>query len=175
MSSPLEQAFIHQPELLGRIRHHISLTNSTELFDEIADYINAFTRHDRISSEDRLTKKRKFEEGALSASNGASSRQSSANKGDWEKAKAYFSVKEASFSVPQRKKLTLELSPERSDSCDAGDAEMDAEGKGGVRAVNPTTGEVEFGVAWKDIGLYFVLIVYSSPLCTMLNASTLLS
>ena len=42
-----------------------------------------------------------------------------------------------SFTVPQRKKLSLELSTQPSE---------------GVRAINPSTKETEFGVAWNDIG-----------------------
>lgn len=43
---------------------------------------------------------------------------------------------DTSFLLPQRKKLSLEISP-RSD--------------GGLRARNPATGAVEFGIAWADV------------------------
>lgn len=43
---------------------------------------------------------------------------------------------DTSFLVPQRKKLALEISP-RSEE--------------GLRARNPATGAVEFGVAWRDV------------------------
>ena len=42
-----------------------------------------------------------------------------------------------SFSVPQRKKLSLEISAKKSE---------------GVRAVNPATKRTEFGVPWNDAG-----------------------
>lgn len=45
-------------------------------------------------------------------------------------------IKDISFSIPQRKKLTLEIG-KREDQ--------------GLRARNPPTGEVEFVVSWKDI------------------------
>jgi len=44
---------------------------------------------------------------------------------------------EASFSVPQRKKLLLQISPKTSE---------------GIRALNPGTKEKEFGIPWRDIG-----------------------
>jgi len=44
---------------------------------------------------------------------------------------------EASFSVPQRKKLLLQISSKTSE---------------GIRALNPGTKEKEFGIPWRDIG-----------------------
>ena len=42
-----------------------------------------------------------------------------------------------SLSVPQRKKLSLEISSKRAE---------------GIRAVNPSTKGTEFGIPWKEIG-----------------------
>jgi len=86
-------------------------------------------------------KKRKLEEanangtnGAATASGGASWTQQSA-----EPAQAF---PEVSFSVPQRKKLRLEWLA-------AGKAPT----AGGLRAVAPSDGNVEFGIAWDEIGM----------------------
>lgn len=55
----------------------------------------------------------------------------------WRTANASFVAKEISFSVPVRKKLTLEV----------------IEGvEGGMRGVNTTSGDMEVGMAWKDVG-----------------------
>jgi len=51
-------------------------------------------------------------------------------------------VKDISFSVPLRKKLTLEIV--------GGDKARGS--AGGIRAVNPSSGDVELGLAWSDIG-----------------------
>ena len=54
-------------------------------------------------------------------------------RGEW------FSVAtvEVSFSVPQRKKLLLQISPKKVE---------------GIRALNPTNKQREFGIPWKGIG-----------------------
>lgn len=54
---------------------------------------------------------------------------------DWN-TKTCSSITEISFSIPQRKKLTLEIGSLKSQ---------------GVRARNPSTGAVEFGVSYQDI------------------------
>ena len=46
-------------------------------------------------------------------------------------------IPDVSFSIPQRKKLSLEIS---------------AENKEGIRAVNPKTGTKEFYIPWTEIG-----------------------
>lgn len=82
------------------------------------------------------SKKRKLEEGnssngAQTASAGAVSLLSAATK-------AWRQYPAVSFSIPQRKKFTLEL-------VDTKD--------GGIRAVG-ADGNVEFGIAWKDVGTF---------------------
>ena len=171
MPSPLEQAFGDQSDLLDQIKSHISRTNSSTLFNRIADYINTLTRHDPNFSNDRSNKKRKLDDDDTPAHNGASHPKVTTRKPDWQEAEAYYNVKEVSFSVPQRKKLTLELSPERSYSYDVSstgksrDIQTDPQGKGGIRAINPTSGEVEFGMSWRDVGVYFAPLVEKLPFC----------
>ena len=46
-------------------------------------------------------------------------------------------IEGVSFAVPQRKKLSLHISPARNE---------------GVKAVNPTTSAAEFGLSWKQTG-----------------------
>jgi hypothetical protein len=47
-------------------------------------------------------------------------------------------VVETSFSVPQRKKLLLQISPSSDE---------------GIRALNPSSKDMEFGIPWRDIGM----------------------
>jgi len=100
-----------------------------------------------ISSEDTHStlpanpKKRKLDEANSNGTNGTAA----ANAGEsWTQrgAKAAQSVPDVSFSVPQRKKLKLEWL--------AAGKEPAA---GGIRAVAPSDGSVEFGIAWDDIGM----------------------
>lgn len=49
---------------------------------------------------------------------------------------SYSAIKDLSFSIPQRKKLTLEIGHLQTQ---------------GLRAKNSTTGDVEFALSWKDI------------------------
>lgn len=53
---------------------------------------------------------------------------------EWKKA---LQISDISFSVPQRKKLSLEIGASKSE---------------GIRAVNPKTQAIEFSVSWRDIG-----------------------
>jgi len=79
------------------------------------------------------SKKRKFPERNGQQQNGGGSSPHMA----WRTANASFVAKEISFSVPVRKKLTLEV----------------IEGvEGGMRGVNTTSGDMEVGMAWKDVG-----------------------
>ena len=58
---------------------------------------------------------------------------------------SFYAIKDISFSIPQRKKLTLEIGklPEQ-----------------GLRARNPTSGELEFVVKWKEMGQYCLRKTY---------------
>ena len=53
--------------------------------------------------------------------------------GEW----SSIATTEVSFSVPQRKKLLLQISPRKFE---------------GIRALNPINKQKEFGIPWKDIG-----------------------
>ena len=89
-------------------------------------------------AEGPVTKRRKLngndsresENGLPNRSNGTKSETMEA---DWPLIPAI----ETSFSVPQRKKLLLQVSRDRSK---------------GIRALNPGNRQVEFGLPWKDIG-----------------------
>lgn len=65
--------------------------------------------------------------------------------GAWTDAEATptFSVPGTSFQIPQRKKLNIQvLAP--SSKADAAN---------GIRAINPSSGDVEFGIGFSDIGM----------------------
>ena len=92
-----------------------------ELFGDIAQYINDLKAGSQTSAtnySEQATKKRKLEH-----------RASESDK------ETYITIKDISFSIPQRKKLTLELgqSPQS-----------------GIRVVN-TVGEIESSVPWSSI------------------------
>ena len=85
------------------------------------------------------TKKRKLngEHPANGAGDGGGSRNGEDGghmSSEWKKC---LRIPDISFSVPQRKKLSLEIGALKSD---------------GIRAVNPKTQVIEFSVSWKDIG-----------------------
>ncbi|KAK3081046.1 hypothetical protein LTS18_010752, partial [Coniosporium uncinatum] len=92
-------------------------------------------------------KKRKLDEANSNGTNGTAAAvagESWTQRG----AKAAQSVPDVSFSVPQRKKLKLEWL--------AAGKEPAA---GGIRAVAPSDGNVEFGITWDDIDQIFCLPV----------------
>ena len=68
----------------------------------------------------------------------------SAQLESWASAKPYFATSDVSFSMPQRKKMRLELVRE----------EGRKKGAGGARAMNSASGAVEFGIAWEDVGVF---------------------
>jgi hypothetical protein len=79
-------------------------------------------------------KKRKLENGHAAAGKSIT--------GTWADAatRAVWRAPDTSFSIPQRKKLGLEM------------VKGAGGGKGGIRGMG-ATGEVEFGVAWGDVGM----------------------
>lgn len=95
-----------------------------QLFRDVSQYIITL-RGDSTSKGDQPSKKRKLDDGV----NG----REHAN-GLW-KAGTYSTIRELSFTVPQRKKLNLEIGDKAT----------------GLRARNPTTEDVEFGVRWQDV------------------------
>ena len=94
------------------------------LFQDIAQYIVNLRGITETQSQ-QPSKKRKLD----SAFNGKEPTSSTWKPG------SFSTFKELSFTVPQRKKLTLEI----------GDASA------GLRAMNPTTNDVEFGANWRDV------------------------
>lgn len=97
----------------------------TSLFQDIAQHITNLKHSSNGSHDENPSKKRKLE----NRYNGPNDVE------DHWKSTFYSTVKELSFTIPQRKKLTLEI----------GDATA------GLRARNPLTTEVEFAALWKDI------------------------
>lgn len=111
----------------------VRLPRIEELFNDIAGFIVKSQETSQANSEvPNPAKKRK-----LNASQSAAA-GSSAEKIIFEPWKdgSWSIVPEISFSIPQRKKLSLEIGflPEQ-----------------GLRARNTTSDEIEFGVRWKDI------------------------
>jgi hypothetical protein len=114
------------------------------LVQDLSNYVLALKQVQVTPSEPTTvpqSKKRKLEETV--AANG-----SAAGWAD-RSVRADFTAPDISFSVPQRKKLRLEWVASSS-----GDPQ-----KGGIRAVD-AGGDIEFGVAWKDIGMFMRF-----PLC----------
>jgi hypothetical protein len=110
------------------------------LFRDISSYIlNAPSCQSMLVNGEPATKKRKVENGEREL-NGVAGRSTA---GTWVDAavRASWQGQDTSFSVPQRKKLTLEM-VKRGDGCK----------EGGIRGINPATGAVEFGVGWRNIG-----------------------
>lgn len=95
------------------------------LFGDIALYILDLKASSKSSDSGNPSKKRKLENGR----NGMAQTTS-----DWDTA-SYSTIKELSFTIPQRKKLHLEI----------GDASA------GLRCRNPTTNEAECTIRWADI------------------------
>lgn len=131
----IREAFGKAPELedgiLAAIRGDHKLG---ALFDGIACYtvsqqrlIEELTKKPSTATDstENLSKKRKLDNGD----------ESTAQDRDFWHSGSYSTVKDVSFTIPQRKKLTLEL----------GDAAA------GLRARHSTTNTVEFGVKWSQI------------------------
>ena len=84
-------------------------------------------------SGEPLTKKRKLDDSVTKCNTYLNGEGNSSLEGDWESAP----FKGISFSVPQRKKLSLQISTKRNE---------------GIRALNPSTNQKEFGIPWGEIG-----------------------
>ncbi|KAF2229989.1 Rtt106-domain-containing protein [Viridothelium virens] len=151
MSPALQQAFEDNLDLLNKIQSHLArFPEQHTLFEEIAFYIN---NHNSISSTDGPNKKRKINGSGTPQNTTMSDLQAAVKKGgNWETPIAYYRVPEVSFSIPQRKKFMLELCSEGSSIAKAtGSLQMTEKGQGGIRAVNTSTGKLEFGIGWNDI------------------------
>ena len=79
------------------------------------------------------TKKRKLDDNGVKVNGHTQSAEDSSMDGSWTTAP----IEGISFSVPQRKKLLLQISPKKNE---------------GIRALNPGTKQKEFGIPWKQIG-----------------------
>ena len=86
-----------------------------------------------IDENGQISKKRKLN--GIGETSGGTKHSNGISNGQWEQG-SYSEIKEISFSIPQRKKLTLELGnlPNQ-----------------GLRATNPSTGESEFQIQWSGV------------------------
>ena len=112
----------------------------SRLFGDIASYVQELKDGSSGNADGHTTKKRKLE-GAHADRNGiydngklTSQEKHVRMNTAWSTA---YTVQDVSFSVPQRKKLTLQIG-------------LDT--KNGIRAVNPKTEQTEFGILMEDIG-----------------------
>lgn len=104
------------------------------LFVDIARFVqdvsSVGTAQTQPNGDGQISKKRKLE-----VSLGAETQGQGASHQTW-RSGSYSIIKDLSFSIPQRKKLNLDI----------GHLENQ-----GLRARNTTTGDVEFLLTWKEI------------------------
>lgn len=139
----IDGAFAGNHELRKRVHAAIDQNPSqSTLFRDISTYIIGQTPQ---SLAEPTTKKRKLEESNGTQNGTAATASASAAGGNLTSTstKAFKSYTGVSFSIPQRKKFTLEL--------------VDKKG-GGIRAIG-ATGNVEFTLAWSDVDQVFCLPV----------------
>ncbi|KAI9872599.1 MAG: hypothetical protein M1830_001426, partial [Pleopsidium flavum] len=133
-SSIIGKAFAERPDLKKRTYDAIAQSpQHTTLFEDIATYTQTLRTSALIpstNSDPPPSKKRKLQDNTNDNINGTSH----PSPPEWKP--GYTTIRETSFLVPQRKKLTLELSS------------LAAEG---LRARNPTTSAAEVGIAWRDV------------------------
>lgn len=89
-----------------------------DLFHDITTYISTLTGSTQTNGHGPPSKKRKLEDEASTAD-------------------TYDSIADVSFSIPQRKKLKLEISRNRE--------------TGAIRGTSAATGETEFGIRYNDV------------------------
>ena len=104
-----------------------------DVIEDVAAYILEL-RNGKSGEDGPATKRRKLNGESQANSKGAGAGHDAATLNAPWSSKTFEGI---SFSVPQRKKLSLEISPNLSE---------------GIRAVNPSTQETEFGIPWKEIG-----------------------
>ncbi|KZM23634.1 uncharacterized protein EKO05_0007441 [Ascochyta rabiei] len=140
----IDAAFASSHELRKRVHAAIDQNPSqSTLFRDISTYI--LGQASQPPSEP-ITKKRKLEETNGAQNGTAAAAPTTAGVGGSltsASTKAFKSFPGVSFSIPQRKKFTLELL-DRKD--------------GGIRAIG-ATGNVEFALAWRDVDQVFCLPV----------------
>ncbi|MCJ1433595.1 hypothetical protein MMC27_002958 [Xylographa pallens] len=136
----INSAFAVRPDLKREVCDAaVTYPQLSNLFTGISKYVCELRVEAEagVCAEGPVTKRRKLngtdsretENGLPNRPNGT---KSETMKADWPLVPAI----EASFSVPQRKKLLLQVSRNRSE---------------GIRALNPGNRQVEFGLRWKDI------------------------
>lgn len=131
------------------------------LFKDVAEYIKELTASSEPQFEIPATKKRKLNGADASEHQIGNFDQKNAGKGgEMDAPWPSVPMPDVSFSVPQRKKLLLQISPQPSL---------------GIRALNPTTKEKEFGVCWRDIGEGLLRIIASYWRLTSRNRTYCLS
>ncbi|KAI9715961.1 MAG: hypothetical protein M1812_005595 [Candelaria pacifica] len=141
--SLIDKAYSERPELKKRVWDAISKTPQyTDLFIDIAEYTTELkTRRNTVAAVNSrvkdegtpVSKKRRLED-----SNGDDIIGLNGNSQAWRNGEIDITIQDVSFTIPQRKKLTLELTT------------VEADG-GGLQARNPVSGELEFGIAWKHV------------------------
>ncbi|MCJ1388832.1 hypothetical protein MMC18_001682 [Xylographa bjoerkii] len=136
----INSAFAVRPDLKTEVHHAVvTYPQLSNLFTDISKYVCELRVEAGadVHTEGPDTKRRKLNvnnsrergDGLPDRSNGTSSENMEA---DWPLVPAI----ETSFSVPQRKKLLLQVSRNSSE---------------GIRALNPGNRQVEFGLRWRDI------------------------
>ncbi|KAF2709243.1 Rtt106-domain-containing protein [Pleomassaria siparia CBS 279.74] len=133
----IDSAFSGNHELRKRVHAAIDQNpTQTTLFRDISTYI--LNQTSQVTTEP-ASKKRKLEEsnGGKNGSTGGDSLSDSAIK-------AWRSYPGVSFSLPQRKKFTLDLVLNKKE--------------GGIRGIG-ADGKVEFGIAWKHVDQVFCIPV----------------
>ncbi|MCJ1410686.1 hypothetical protein MMC19_004772 [Ptychographa xylographoides] len=137
LASTIEEAFAERPVLGQQISQAIEKDpHLATLFLGISVYVNELQHG---AHEEPATKKRRLN-GNGSADNGHTQRlPDRSTGGGLESMSALWPstpMTETSFSVPQRKKLLLQISTKLSE---------------GVRALTPVSQQMEFGIPWRDI------------------------
>ncbi|KAF2204239.1 Rtt106-domain-containing protein [Delitschia confertaspora ATCC 74209] len=137
--SEIDRAFAGNQELRKRVHAAIDEhpAHST-LFRDISTYIINNTNQTTLVNGEPALKKRKLEE-----SNGGQRGSAGAGSLADPSFAAWRSYPNTSFSIPQRKKLTLELI-------------LGKGGDGGIRGIGASKA-VEFAIAWKDVDQIFCL------------------
>jgi hypothetical protein len=127
----IEDAFAAEPSLKKRVYDAIeNFPQHVPLFEDIAKYTSSLLARHRNpptqpveADEGSAAKKRKLQNGNVEGN--------TQSPGDVKaEASLQFYMQDVSFAIPQRKKLTLEVTA----------------GRGSLRARNQTSKEVEFGV-----------------------------
>jgi hypothetical protein len=107
------------------------------VFGDIAAYVQELHEYAVVGDEGAVTKRRKLNGTEM---NGLAKRPQTKEiqiTGAMSSAWSSEPIAGISFSVPQRKKLLLQISSQKTE---------------GIRALHPATKELEFGIPWKDIG-----------------------